>query len=246
MKVSIITPTYNSEKFVSETIDSVLAQTYQDWEMLITDDCSTDNTWNIISAYADKDSRIKIFKLEQNSGAGVARNNSIKEAMGRFIAFLDSDDLWYPEKLEKQVAFMLDCNASLCFSSYLLFDDFVGIKGKVQAPKCVNYSKELKANYIGLSTAVYDLSLVDKHYFPLMRKNEDWAMWLDLLKKIECGFGLQEELVKYRVGHISVSSSKLSLLKYNWEIYRKIEKFSLIKSSWYFVRFFVYYFAKKI
>lgn len=245
IQVSIITPTYNSAKYVAETIESVLAQTYQDWEMLITDDCSTDNTWEILSEYANKDARIKIFRLDKNGGAGVARNNSIKQAKGRFITFIDSDDLWHPNKLERQVSFMLEHNIPLSFCSYTLFDDIVDNKGQVTAPKRVNYSKELKCNYIGCSTAMYDLTLVDKHFFPSMRKNEDWAMWLDLLKKIEYGHGLQESLIKYRIGHESVSSSKLPLLKYNWHIYRNIEGFNLIKSLCYFIRFFFYYFAKK-
>ena len=121
--VSIITPSYNSAEFISETIESIIAQTYTNWELLITDDCSTDNTSEIVNKYIRKDNRVKFFQLPQNSGAGVARNNSIKEAKGRFLAFCDSDDAWYPNKLEKQLSFMLENEYAFTCTSYDCYNE---------------------------------------------------------------------------------------------------------------------------
>lgn len=239
-KVSIITPTYNSAKFVSKTIDSVLAQKYQDWEMIISDDCSTDNTWEIISEYANKDSRIKVFRLDINSGAGVARNNSINEATGRFIAFLDSDDTWHIDKLTKQVKFMLENQVELSYTSYKIVTEH-GAAGKlIIPPKQVNYNKMLKNDYIGCLTAMYDTNRLGKVFMPVIRKRQDWALWLKILEDLDWAVGIQEELAYYTVRTGSISSNKIKLIKYNWGIYRWLGHSKLV-STIYMIRFLFYY-----
>lgn len=243
--VSIITPTYNSERFISETIEAIQKQTYQNWELLITDDCSTDNTVKIIKEYQKTDERIRLFELKENGGAGVARNNSIKEANGRFIAFCDSDDVWEKNKLRKQVTFMLKTQCNLSFSSYDIVDESGNPKGGVKALGKVTYKIMLRNNYIGCLTAVYDTQKIGKVYMPTIRKRQDWALWLKVLRKGKVAYGLEESLAVYRDRSNSISTNKLEMLKYNWSIYKDVEKFSFIHSVWLMVQFLVYYFLKK-
>lgn len=245
-KVSIITPTYNSLQFIEETLQSILNQTYTNWELLITDDCSTDGTWELLHKYQKQDERIKIFRLEKNSGPGVARNNSIKHAQGRFIAFCDSDDQWKPDKLEKQVKFMLENNLGLSFSSYDVIDEEGNPTGEVNAPFRVTYKTILRNNYIGCLTAMYDTEKVGKVYMPEIRKRQDWALWLSILKKVPYAMSLQENLAIYRDRSKSVSSNKIDLIKYNWNIYRNVEKFHILKSMFHLIQFLFYYFKKKL
>lgn len=244
MLVSIITPTYNSANYIEETIHSIANQTYSKWELLITDDCSTDGTWNLLKQYAAKDDRIKIFRLEKNSGPGIARNNSIKNARGRFIAFCDSDDQWKTDKLEKQVKFMLEKDIGLSYSNYIVIDEIGNRIGEVKSPNKVTYDTMLKNNYIGCTTAMYDTEKVGKMYMPGIRKRQDWALWLAILKKIPYALGLQENLVIYRKRNNSISSNKFSLIKYTWNIYHDIEKFSIPKSAFLSIRFLFYYIKK--
>lgn len=245
--VSIITPTYNSHQFIEETINSILNQTYNNWELLITDDCSTDETLQIINGFANKDHRIKIFQLETNSGAGIARNNSIKHASGRFISFCDSDDKWKPNKLEKQIKFMLDNNLALSFSSYdVIAEQKENIIDKVKAPKKVTYNMMLRNNYIGCLTAMYDSEKIGKVYMPEIRNRQDWALWLHILKKTQYAMGMQENLAVYRNRIKSISSNKVEMIKYNWIIYREIERFSIIKTILLIIQFQIFYFKKKL
>ena len=162
--VSIITPSYNSAEFIAETIESILAQTYTNWELLITDDCSTDNTKDIVTKYIQQDNRIKFFRLENNSGAGVARNNSIKEAKGRFLAFCDSDDCWLPTKLQKQLKFMVDNGYEFTCTSYESYNEEGETKvGYIECKKEISYWTLLKDNSIGCLTSIYDTALADFH-----------------------------------------------------------------------------------
>lgn len=244
--VSIILPAYNSIKFIEDTLNSIINQEYPNWELLITDDCSNDGTWEILNEYAKKDKRIKLYRLKNNAGAGVARNNSINNAKGRFIAFCDSDDQWKSDKLEKQLKFMIDNNLPLSYTSYDLIDENNSKKGKVKAPEKITYKKMIRNNYIGCLTAMYDTEKLGKVFMPEIRKRQDWAFWLVILKKIPYARGMQENLAIYRKRGKSVSSSKFDLLKYNWYIYRKEEKFSLAYSSILLTRFLYYYFIKKL
>lgn len=244
--VSIITPTYNSVLFIDNAITSIQRQNYTSWELLITDDCSTDGTWEILQRYQKEDKRIKIFQLEKNSGPGVTRNNSIEHASGRFIAFCDSDDQWKPEKLKRQIKFMLDNDLALSYSSYDVIDDKGNLIGEVTAPKKVTYHTMLRNNYIGCLTAIYDTQKVGKVFMPDLRKRQDWALWLEILKKVPFALGMQENLAIYRDRSKSISANKLNLIRYNWNVYRKIEKFSIIFSFFLLIQFLFFYFLKKI
>ncbi len=239
-------PSYNST-YISESIESVLAQSYKNWELLITDDCSSDATRDIVAQYAANDARIKLFKLDQNSGAGVARNNSIENAQGRFIAFLDSDDKWLPNKLEKQIAFMLDNNCELTFTSYKVNREDGVNTGSVKCLKKLSYFRLLCDNCVGCLTAIYDTKLMGKMYMPMLRKRQDWCLWLSVLKKCKHGYGLQEELAEYRVMANSVSSKKLSLVEYNIKVYNEFLGHSKFVSYLMFcVLFIPTYGSKKI
>lgn len=228
--VSIITPSYNCSAFIDETIESILSQTYKNWELLITDDCSTDNSREIISEYCSRDPRIKLFNLEKNSGAGVARNNSIREAKGHYIAFCDSDDRWYPEKLEKQLDFMRREKCTLSYTSYDVCDEAGQITGYVDCLRRMTKGKILRDNGIGCLTAIYDTDMIGKHYMPSMRKRQDWCLWIDIISKHGEAKGLQEPLALYRNRTDSISSNKVEMLKYNYEVYHTFMKKSPIIS----------------
>lgn len=244
--ISIITPTYNSIQFIEETIRSIIKQTYQNWELLITDDCSTDGTWTLLKEYVKRDGRIKIFRLDVNSGAGVARNNSIKHAKGQYIAFCDSDDQWKPNKLEVQLSFMEKNNCALSYSSYSIVSEKGTEIGDVIAKSEINHRVMLRNNYIGCLTAMYDTQKLGKVYMPEIRKRQDWALWLLILKKTDKACGIKESLALYRDRSDSISSNKMDLLKYNWIIYREVEGLSIPKSSICMIQFFYYYIMKKI
>jgi len=232
--VSIITPSYNSKKYIKETIDSVKQQIYKNWEMIIVDDCSPDNSNFIIEKYSKKDSRIKLIKLEKNSGPAIARNRAIEAAKGRFIAFLDADDLWAPEKLEKHIAFMCKNNCALTYSYYDIIDENNNpLDHVIKPPLQLTYKDLLKTNYIGCLTAVYDTKIVGKVYMPLIRKRQDYGLWLKILKQIPYAYGIPEVLASYRLRKNSISSNKMNLLKYNYNLFREHEGFSPIKACYY-------------
>lgn len=242
--VSIITPTYNSLKYLDTTIQSIINQTYSNWELLITDDCSNDGTWEKLKQYSQKDSRIKIFKLDHNSGAGIARNNSIKHAKGRFIAFCDSDDKWVYKKLEKQIEYMLSNDVSFSYSDFFLIDEKDKITGERRFPDKVNYKDMLLNNYIGCLTAVYDVEKLEKIYMKDLKNRQDWLLWLELLKQTDYAYNVSEKIAYYRERSDSISSNKLKMMKFNWLIYNKYEGFSILKSSYYIVRYFFMYLKK--
>ncbi|PJI32571.1 glycosyltransferase family 2 protein [Acinetobacter pseudolwoffii] len=235
--VSIITPSFNSVNYICHTIESILNQSYKNWELIIIDDCSTDDSCTVIQKYVDQDSRIKLIKLEENSGAAIARNIGIKHASGRFIAFLDSDDTWHPEKLEKQIKFMLDNQYYFTYTGYRKVDENGAFIKNAKMPKSINYNKLLKTNYIGCLTAIYDSEKLGKIYFPLIRKRQDYALWLKILKIIPNAYGLQEDLANYTVRSDSISANKLNVAKYNWTVYREVEKLSLIHAIYCFINY---------
>lgn len=233
MKVSIITPVYNSEKFIKDTISSVLNQTYTNWEMILLDDCSTDNSKKIINEYVEKDSRFKYIKLSQNSGAAVARNTAIKAATGRFLAFLDSDDAWEPEKLDLQIKFMIENKVGFSFTSYKIVDENGKPTGKiVSVPSTINYEELLKNTIIGCLTVVIDKDVVGDIQMPNLRARQDFVTWLSILKKGHTAYGINIPLAKYRVVSKSISSNKLKMIRRNWNVYRNIEELSFMKSAY--------------
>ena len=236
-KVSIIVPMYNAEKFIGKTIESVLAQTYQNWEMLIMNDVSTDNSLAIVSMYAKKDERIKIVNTEKNVGVVKGRNFLIDLASGKYIAFLDADDYWHNEKLEKQIKFMKEKNASISCTEYTRVKENEEKINDVIIKEEISYNDMLKNNYLGSLTVIYDAKKIGKRYFKELEKNEDYVLWLEIVKDVNTIYGLKENLAYYRVLDNSRSSNKVKTAKVRWEIYRKIEKLSLLKSIYYFLHY---------
>lgn len=234
--VSIITASYNSSSFIREMIESVQRQTYQKWELLITDDGSTDNTQIIISNLASQDSRIRLFVLDENSGAAVARNNSIKNAKGNCLAFLDSDDTWEPEKLEKQVEFLgRNPQCPLVYSAYNLIDSTSSFKKRQNVPLKLTYEDLLKSCSIGCLTVMVNIKITGRIAMPLLKKRQDFALWLKILRKHKYALGITESLANYRVGKHSISSNKFKVVKYQWQTYYNVEKLGILKSSYYMI-----------
>lgn len=235
IEVSVIMPSYNSEQFLPATIDSVINQTFKAWELIIIDDCSPDNSNKIIEDYMQRSEKIKLISLESNCGPAIARNRGIQEAKGRYIAFLDSDDLWHPDKLLKQLSFMKEQDVSLSFTRYDRIDEQSGmVIDQLHVPFRVDYHELLKQNIIGCLTAVYDTQKLGKVYMPDILKRQDFALWLTILKKIPYAYGLDEPLAYYRVRTASVSSNKILASKYNWKLYREVEKLPLHKAIYCF------------
>ncbi|WP_351009508.1 glycosyltransferase family 2 protein [Shewanella sp. S1-58-MNA-CIBAN-0166] len=225
--VSIIMPSYNSARTIAESIDTILSQTYKNWELLITDDKSTDGSVDIIVQFAAKDRRIKFFQNDVNLGAGGSRNRSIKEARGRYIAFLDSDDLWYSNKLDIQINFMLANNVSLSYSWYQKFSD-AGDGGVVKSQLTVSYRELLYSNVIGCLTAIYDVEKLGKRYMPLIRKRQDMGLWLNILKNVDKAVGIPQVLAKYRVDS-GMTQNKFNVLKWQWAFYRDVVGLNLLQ-----------------
>ena len=233
--VSIITPAYNAAAYIAETIESVFAQTYTNWEMLIVNDCSKDNTAEIVQSYAAKDKRIKLINLKQNSGAAIARNAAIQNAKGRYIAFLDSDDLWKKEKLQKQIQFMQQNGYAFTYTSYEHFKETKeNIQNQVQIPKSLNYQQALKGNQIGCLTVMLDKKQMLNIHFTT-QKHEDYILWLNILKQGITAYGIQESLALYRTGNSkSISGNKMQSAMWTWKVYRESQRLSVVKSMYYF------------
>ena len=246
--VSVIIPTYNTGKLLCGCLDSILAQTYGDLEVVITDDHSDDPlTISILKTFEEKDKRIRICWLPENGGAGKARNNSIRKARGRYIAFCDSDDVWFPDKLEKQIRFMNDNGYSLVCSSYLVCNEDGEVRGMVKCPGKITFDMLKRDNKIGCLTAIYDTRPYGKFYLPVLRKRQDWGMFLNIVKKCGAAYAIREPLAKYMVRRKSLSRNKLSLVKYNISVYNKVLGYGKVKSCLYF--FFLFlptYFAKVV
>lgn len=237
-KVSIITPVYNCEKYLKDTIENVIKQTYTNWEMLLVDDCSTDKSEEVIKEYTKKDKRVKYFKLKENSGAAVARNFALEKAEGRFIAYLDADDAWKLDKLEKQIKFMLDNNYAFTCTSYEKIDEEGNSKNKiVRIPEKVDYKFFLRNTIIQTVGVMVDTKITGKEVLqmPNIRRRQDAATWCQLLKNNYNCYGMNEALSYYRVVSNSLSSNKLKAVKGTWYLYRKIEKLSLFKSCFCFI-----------
>ena len=225
--VSIIIPCFNSEQFITETIQSVQKQSYQNWEIIAVDDCSSDATVAIITEMIEKDSRIQLFQLEENSGTGVARNKGLSHAKGRYISFLDADDLWKPAKLQKQIDFLISHNVPFTFSFYDCIDeDGKPLNKRVEAPLKLSYRQLFFCNYIGNLTGIYDVNYFGKIPISAIRKRQDWMLWLTVLKKIKTAQPIPESLAFYRIRENSLSISKFDLIKYNFAVYRRFHGFN--------------------
>ncbi len=229
--ISIIMPTYNCSKFIGKSIESVLNQTYPKWELIIVDDHSDDDTPIIAKEFQNKDERIKYFRLEKNSGAACARTKAMEEARGNYMAFLDSDDLWAKTKLEKQICFMKKNNINISCTSYEKIDENGKLLNKaVKAIPKVGYDRLLLDCPVGNSTVMYNAEKLGKFSVPNIRKRNDDALWLQMLKKEPYIYGYPKVLVRYRIRKNSISENKLSLIKYHWQLYRDIEHLSVIRS----------------
>lgn len=246
LKVSVITPTHNGEKFVKETIYSILNQTHKNLEVLIVDDCSSDNTVKIIKSFDDP--RIKLFQNEINSGAAFSRNKALKEASGDYIAFLDGDDIWFPTKIEEQLSFMVKNSYDFSYTEYELINetsDRIGIY--FVGPKRVNYRRFLRIDYVGTSTVMYKRSIYPVLSIPndIYKRNDD-AMWLLLSKKADC-YLFPKILAQYRKSGSSISSgNKIKLFKYHIVLYKKLYNYSLFICYLYAFRNVFYYFLKQL
>lgn len=230
-------PNYNNSIHFYKSIESVVTQTYQCWELIIVDDCSTDSSIEIAQSYALKDKRIKVIKLKKNSGVAIARNTAIKAAKGRFIAFLDSDDIWYPEKLEKQINFMLKENVGFSYTAYEKIDQQGKLLNRVGIPKKVDYHTLLKTCVIGCLTVIYDAHKLGKIYMPIGIGREDFATWLYILKRIDYAHGISEVIGQYRVYTKQSSSNKIKMAIENWRLYRNVEKLRFIQACYYFLHY---------
>ncbi|MHC0552933.1 glycosyltransferase family 2 protein [Salinicoccus sp. CNSTN-B1] len=233
--VSVITPAYNAERFIRDAIHSVLDQTYTDWEMIIVDDRSTDRTVDYITAMQQKDARIRLIALEENSGSAVARNTAIENARGRYIAFLDSDDRWLPEKLAHQLRFMQEKDIAFSFTSYeRTLEDGTPTGYLSKTPKKVDWDALMKRCVIGCLTVMLDTKKTGEVRMVNIRTRQDYALWLELTRRGFTAYGLNKTLAWYRVVGGSISSNKWKAAKRNWYLFRNIESQSLISTIWYF------------
>lgn len=233
-EISIVMPAHNAAKFIAESIESVVQQTYCSWELIVVDDASVDETVNVVQTLAMRESRIKLITLSENGGAAVARNTAITAAHGRYICFLDCDDLWLPEKLAVQLEWMNKYALPFTYTAYERIRENGQSAGVVGVPERITYNQLLKTSVVGCSTAMYDTAHFGKVLMPFIRMRQDFALWLLLLKGVKFGGGIQQVLVRYRLRGESISSNKRKAALYTWRVYRHVEKLSLPRAIWYF------------
>ena len=241
--VSIIMPAYNAERFIQQAIESVAAQTYPNWELLIVNDCSKDQTKAIVESLMPEYPQIRFFDQPSNQGVAAARNRAIIEAYGEYIAYLDSDDAWRPNKLERQLQSMQEQNASVCYTAYQRIDADNKPLNQVSVPTKIHYDDLLKSNFIGNLTGIYNAKHLDKCFLKPM-KHEDYVAWLSLVKKAGHAIGINEILADYRVYGESTSANKFKTIAWQWKIYRQSENLGLIKSIYYMLNY-AYFAVKK-
>ncbi|WP_286921292.1 glycosyltransferase family 2 protein [Marinobacter sp.] len=238
MLVSVIMPAYNAETTIAEAVESVIAQTIEDWELLVVDDGSSDSTAEIVKRYVDKDPRVSLLAQPTPSGSPAApRNKAMSVAKGRYFAFLDSDDVWFPDKLEKQLRFMKTNRCSMSCTGYLAFQSSIDQPvGYFIPPKETGYAQLLAENTVGCLTMIVDTQQVGSVEFPPCG-HEDYALWLDLSRDGERVYGMPDVLAGYRLSDGSVSSNKIRVLKYFWFVYRYREGFGRLRSLVYCLRY---------
>lgn len=243
--ISIITPVYKAERFIRQTIAAVRAQSYQNWELLLIDDCSPDSSADIIRELQTEEKRIHYHRLPINSGAAVARNMALQMARGEFLAFLDSDDLWYPQKLERQLRFMKDKDCSFSYTG-IEFVDSLGQKVKMSRsiPERTDYKLLLRQTVIATSTVMIDRRKVPPFQMPLRRSGQDYATWLQLLRQVDCALGLNECLTAYRLSGESLSANKLSSVRQVYEIQTQDEHIGRLRAVFNTLCFCLYAFRK--
>lgn len=232
--VSIVVPVYNASRFLESTYQSVSSQSYNEWELILVDDCSTDDSFDKADELAKKDNRVIPIKQDGNKGAAMARNLGVANAKGRYICFLDADDVWETDKLQKQIDYVKSKNIAFCFTGYEFADeDAKGLGKIVRVPETITYEEALKNTTIFTSTVMIDRSQVDDEYIMMPHiASEDTATWWNILKKYKIGYGLDINLVRYRRSANTLSSNKFEAIKRIWNLYRKHEKLSLVKSGY--------------
>lgn len=248
MKVSIITPVYNASRFLEKTAASVFNQTYTNWEWILVDDCSTDNSWGILQKLSKKDQRVKVYKNDTNLKSGKTRNLAIEKAQGRFIAFLDSDDLWHKDKLSVQIPFMLSNKYYFSHTSYgYINEDGEKIKSTFHVSPEVDYKHLLKRTEISCLTAIYDAEKIGKFYMSEHARKQDYALWLSILKSGTVCYGIDQELAYYRQVKNSATSKKYKLVLRHITFLKDTQGFGTLKALYYtffwmvngFVRYFI-------
>ena len=244
--VSIIVPCYNVSKYIGAAIESVCAQTYGNWELLITDDASTDDTVDIVNGYVEQDHRIHLYRLDNNCGAGVARNNSILYAQGRYIAFLDADDWWYPNKLELQLQFMFTNGYEFTFTAFEYADAELNVIGVSHKPKCISSLKMKFGCNIGTPGVIYDTQRIGKLYMPSMRNSEDWSLWINIAEKTGAAYSINIPLWRYRTVRNSLSRDKLRVVDSVLKVYTDILHWTKIKSVLVFILIFLPLYISKV
>ena len=245
--VSIIMPSYNAARFIGESINSVLLQTYSNWELLIVDDCSKDNSVVVVRKFANIDKRVVLFSLEKNVGAAAARNVAIEHAQGQYIAFLDSDDVWDEYKLEKQLAFMKQYSYAFTFSNYYVMEE----NGKkteniVKVPSSLSYHQYLRNTIIGCLTVIIDRQQTGDFKMPLIKSSHDMALWLLIMKRGFKAYGLKDVLAGYRLVSTSNTAKKWKAAKDVWKVYREIEGLSVLYAAYCFCGYAINAVLKRI
>ena len=244
-EVSIITPSYNTARFIKDCIQSVICQSFENWELLIVDDCSKDSSVEIITKFTQEDNRILLIALNENVGAAAARNIAIQKAKGKYIAFLDSDDIWKKDKLEEQLDFMRTNDFAFTFTAYQpISEDGENMYSVISAPKIMTYRSYLRNTIIGCLTVMIDREKTGDFQMPNIRSSHDMALWLQIMKRGFKAYGLNENLAQYRVVSSSNTAKKWKAAKEVWEVYRKVEKLSIIYSIFNFIGY-VYNAVKK-
>ena len=233
--VSVIVPVFNAGKWIEDTILSVKSQTYKDWELILVDDGSADNSMEIMRSY--ESDNIRIIDDGSNKGAAYARNMGVKAARGRYICYIDADDLWSPDKLEKQLAFADENDAAFTFTGYEFADaSGVGVQKIVRVPKTIGYRQALKNTTIFTSTVMFDMDKLDKDDIMMPQvPSEDTATWWKVLKKVSKAYGLDEQLTLYRRGTGTLSSNKMTAIQRIWNLYRNVEGLNVFYSAYCFV-----------
>jgi len=243
--VSIITPTYNSAKYISETIQSVQNQTHQNWEMIIIDDGSTDHTISIVEGFQKSETRIHLIKQNKNVGPAITRNKGIEFAKGKYLTFLDADDIWFSDFIQNSIETIQQTSVPFVFSSYKRSDEELNfVYSDFIVPQKVTYIDILKTNSISCLTAFLDVEVLGKKFMPIIHKRQDMGLWLQYLKEIPFAHGIQKPKAIYRIRKNSLSRKKSNLIKYQWQFYREVEKLSVFQSMYYIVHWMVRGFLK--
>ena len=235
--VSVVMPLHNSSDFMGEGVESVLRQSFADLELILVDDCSGDDSLARAREFAARDERIVVVAMPENGGGGASRNAGIARARGRYVAFLDADDLWEPDKLKIQLDEMENKNAAFSYTDYAVFSDDGKSEKIRRTPDKVAYKELLKNTVIGCSTVVYDRKLLGDRYFPLIRKRQDFALWLSILRDVDFAYRCGPALTRHRRRAGSVSANKLKAAMFTWKVYRELEALPLLPSAYYFLHY---------